>query len=718
MTLRQISSFLKNADIQKFWIHWVMIGVQNPSSQDTTKSFRVVFRGKQDNEILWNYQSPIKIRISDPPEYVKLYKIDVTDNNIKQQADHTFYLQRANNKTFGSLYDNKFAIVIKMPKTVYENSHKIQQGNLTCAVSYTDKEPETVAECQMYRNELFIDNIYMRQRNFSDILKIKIKNLANPTEANVCEDKASARYHVKVFGTASQYAMSTSPQIDAINCLQFIQQYYDIKCLGQKNLMPGVTYNFTLKLDQEASNLTIYPTIHYRYIVINPTAVRFDQYQGLTQPFQVIVKSDAKPGKYSISFRLVQDAELPQQYSNMLPFDFSVLEDNSINKAINPPPVVEIKDKVFDSIGYPMEVQMLVSKPPATLFYINIEVVNNVNNALQINPQRVIINTNTYETSFTVTLKTDIVPDKMQLKFSTYGPTKVQHVLKPQVMHIYFSLGSTLVSNPPILKVHISANPGPSISSQLAGKPVLSEGTLASSNQTSSTSIKQKIMPELIEAKQIGKSSNAVTLRVTLSAQGTIIYAICLHGTPAPTVEELMYSNFKKALQFGKERIEDENGQQEKKYQKEISVTRLEPQTNYMIYLTIKSALGYSEVKHRQFSTGEVNEGYKISFYISQITNNSSSMITKILHALSIALKLPQSRFYMITDAANLDAQAQHYSTATSSFQSLNVQVLISPDLVNDYPPPKYYAEQLMSNQDTRAKLKQYLPEFTVSEKQ
>lgn len=61
----------------------------------------------------------------------------------------------------------------------------------------------------------------------------------------------------------------------------------------------------------------------------------------------------------------------------MLPFDFTVLEDNSANQIINPPPTITIADKVFDSLGYPVDIPIIVSKPPATLFYINIEILNN-----------------------------------------------------------------------------------------------------------------------------------------------------------------------------------------------------------------------------------------------------------------------------------------------------------------------------------------------------
>lgn len=106
--------------------------------------------------------------------------------------------------------------------------------------------------------------------------------------------------------------MSTSPQIDAINCVQFVQNYFDIKCIGQKNLMPGITYNFTIQLDQPASNLTVTPTVSYRYVTVQPAVVRFDSYQGTSQTFQLVVKSDAKAGSYQIKFKLVQDPTMPQ----------------------------------------------------------------------------------------------------------------------------------------------------------------------------------------------------------------------------------------------------------------------------------------------------------------------------------------------------------------------------------------------------------------------
>lgn len=48
--------------------------------------------------------------------------------------------------------------------------------------------------------------------------------------------------------------------------------------------------------------------------------------------------------------------------------------------------------------------------------------------------------------------------------------------------------------------------------------------------------------------------------------------------------------------------------------------------------------MGYSSVTYKEFTTGDVNDGYKVSFYISNITNNSAYMITKIESAVSIAL--------------------------------------------------------------------------------
>lgn len=68
-------------------------------------------------------------------------------------------------------------------------------------------------------------------------------------------------------------------------------------------------------------------------------------------------------------------------------------------------------------------------------------------------------------------------------------------------------------------------------------------------------------MPELIEAKQISKSSNAVTIRVTISAAGVIQYAVCLQGTVTPSVDDIKYSNLKTALLFGKQSLEGDTGQ-------------------------------------------------------------------------------------------------------------------------------------------------------------
>lgn len=99
---------------------------------------------------------------------------------------------------------------------------------------------------------------------------------------------------------------------------------------------------------------------------------------------------------------------------------------------------------------------------------------------LQINPQRVLINTDTVQTSFAMTFTTDTVPTDMQLSFSTYGYSTVYHVLKPSLMYIYFTLGSTTASNPPILKVHVSSTAGPSTSTSLAGKTVLTSSANSS----------------------------------------------------------------------------------------------------------------------------------------------------------------------------------------------------------------------------------------------
>lgn len=102
--------------------------------------------------------------------------------------------------------------------------------------------------------------------------------------------------------------------------------------------------------------------------------------------------------------------------------------------------------------------------------------------------------------------------------------------------------------------------------------------------------------------------------------------------------------------------------------------------------------MGYTSVKSSQFSTGEVNDGYKVSFYISTITNNTSYMVQKTLNALSIAMQIPVSRIYMLTSSSDLDSQLSLYDSTQSSFKSLKVQFLIAPDPVNDNPSPSYYA--------------------------
>lgn len=75
--------------------------------------------------------------LSDTPEYVRLSAINITDYNIKEVVNYTFTVVRTNSYTFSNLYDNTFAIVIKLPKYIYEDSSKlISDGSISCSLSY------------------------------------------------------------------------------------------------------------------------------------------------------------------------------------------------------------------------------------------------------------------------------------------------------------------------------------------------------------------------------------------------------------------------------------------------------------------------------------------------------------------------------------------------------------------------------------------------------
>lgn len=91
LTITQISTKV-NLDMTKYWFHWIIKNVNNPTKYNPSDTFTLLYQVGET--IAWKISKKLVYFISEPPQLMKMVQINVTDSNIKSAAIYNFTVKK------------------------------------------------------------------------------------------------------------------------------------------------------------------------------------------------------------------------------------------------------------------------------------------------------------------------------------------------------------------------------------------------------------------------------------------------------------------------------------------------------------------------------------------------------------------------------------------------------------------------------------------------
>lgn len=206
-------------------------------------------------------------------------------------------------------------------------------------------------------------------------------------------------------------------------------------------------------------------------------------------------------------------------------------------------PTVTVKDTQVDTIGYPINVPVVLSAPAANLMYLTITKTGDVNDVLDVIPSRVLIDAGVTLVYFQLILTTPTVPPQITLNFALTSFYTLVHQLSPPSMTLQFFQSTTSANrDPPALRVILTAQPQMSALSE-EGLPVLNvnagDGGGSGDNSTNSSqtieAAKLLVLPRVINVLQTDVSQNTFSA-TAFTTDGTFVYyVLALDGAAVAT---------------------------------------------------------------------------------------------------------------------------------------------------------------------------------------
>ncbi|KAL4456526.1 hypothetical protein ABPG74_000633 [Tetrahymena malaccensis] len=676
---------------QNNWVNWLIKNMVNPSQYEKLEGFKFTYFSQ--GAISWYFQGNILYQISSLPKSILTSGIQVSDNNINTQAQYQFGIQSYSD----ILYYNKMAISIRLPVQIFRSVVEIQTKPFCSIFNITSQTPVVSSFCDFYQFELLIENVLLEQFNLTQIL-INVTNILNPTTTFSCNMKdqyLSANvsfFEIKLIDLSIGDVLFTNNiNTDQANCVDYVDNLFNTALVGASILSPGLSYNFTINIEEPADGLTIIPSSDISGVKFNPTQIQFLNFVGTSSSFNVIVSADLMPSK-PFYIRFKQTEQNGKFFLPLVPHQVQIVGGQQAT--------VTVQDVDVETTGYPIVVPVIVSQPPANILNLVVQVSSQCQNLITINPSMILIDSSTFQTNFTITVNVNQVPSyNCILYFSLSSYDTIVHKLIPVVKYISFSLSNSYISPKP-LRVILDKYQRPP--SSQAGMPCLNMNTNYNA---------YLVIPSVFSLRLISTDANHAQFQALTSSLGYFVAVFALQGSPAPTANQMKnpytypYSVAAPQIIQVKQIISDKVD-----YTANFSVYGLESQTDFAVYGMIFNPDGYSETANLLFKTLILNYGTIIHIPLSDLLKPE-----EVIDKLSKTIRVPTSRFINITSYEYNLQQKKSYQQNSNVAPNYFYEIILAPNQYNDNPSPKQLVDKFIANQLGR--FQQLLPQLNIQGK-
>ncbi|EAR88763.2 hypothetical protein TTHERM_00259620 (macronuclear) [Tetrahymena thermophila SB210] len=676
---------------QNNWVNWIIKNIVNPSQYEKLEGFKFTYFSQ--GSISWYFQGNILYQISYLPKTILSSGIQISDNNINTQASYQFGIQSYSNIPFY----NKMAISIRLPVQVFSSVVEIQTQPFCSIYNITSKTPIISSYCDFYQYELLIENAPLDQFNLTQIL-INVTNILNPTTSFSCNLKDQyltaniSFFEIKLIDLQIGDVLFTNNiNTDQANCVDYIDNLFNTALVGPSILSPGLSYNFTINLEVPADGLTIIPSSDINGIKFNPEQIQFLNYVGTSSSFNVIVSSDLMSTK-PFFIRFKQTEQNGKFFLPLVPHQVQIIGGQQAT--------IIVQDIDVETTGYPIVMPVIVSQPPANILNLIVQISSQCQHFVTLNPSMILIDSNTFQTNFTITVSANQVPStNCVLYFSLSSYSTIVHKLIPVVKYISFSLSNSYI-NPKPLRVILDKYQRPP--SQQAGKPCLNMNTNYNA---------YLVIPSVFTLKLIYTDANHAQFKAITSSLGYFAAIFALQGSPAPTANQMKNPYTYPYLVAAPQIIQVKQIISDKvDYIAQFSVSGLESQTDFVVYGMIFNPDGYSETVNTLFKTQILNYGTIIHIPLQDLLTPQ-----EVIDKLSKTIRVPSSRFINMTSYEYNLQQKNSYLQNNNVVPNYYYEIILAPDQYNDNPSPKQLVDNFIANQLDM--FQQLLPQLNIQGK-
>ncbi|KAL4505390.1 hypothetical protein ABPG72_002452, partial [Tetrahymena utriculariae] len=676
---------------QNNWVNWIIKNIVNPSQYEKLEEFKFTYFSQ--GAISWYFYGNILYLISYLPKTILTNGIQVSDNNINTQAQYQFGIQSYSNIP----YYNQMAISIRLPVKVFSSVVEIQTKPFCSIFNVTNQTPIISSFCDFYQYELLIENVLLDQFNLTQIL-VNVTNILNPTTTFSCNLKdqyLSANvsfFEIKLIDLSiGDILFTNNINTDQANCVDYIDNLFNTALIGPSILSPGLSYNFTINIEEPGDGLIITPSSDISGIKFNPDQISFLNFIGTSRSFNLIVSADLMPtNPFYIRFK--QTEQNGKFFLPLVPHYVQVVGGQQAT--------IIVQDVDVETTGYPIVMPVVVSQPPANILNLVVKISSQCQNFVTINPSMILIDSSTFSTNFTITVSANQVPSSNCIfYFSLSSYDTIVHKLMPVVKYISFSLSNSYI-NPKPLRVIIDKYERPP--SQQAGKPCLNMNTNYNA---------YLVIPSVFSLQLISTDANHAQFQALTSSLGYLVAVFALYRSPAPSANQMKnpytypYSVATPQTILVKQIISDKVD-----YIANFSVNGLESQTGFVVYGMIFNPNGYSETAKVFFKTQILNYGTIMHIPLQDLLKPE-----EVIDKLSKTIRVPTSRFLNITSYEYNLQQQNSYLNNSNVAPNYYYEIILTPDQYDDNPSPKQLVDQFIANQ--LGKFQQLLPSLNIQGK-
>lgn len=392
------------------WTHFLLANVINPPAYDATDEFQIAVQDG-NSATLWLFSGHLVYFLSQAPQLVALQRVAPASANVRVATNYSVALQVPAPGGFAPLANVQLLVSVRLPLAAYAAVLPYQRlQTLSCWAQLGNQV--YYAQCALYGAEILLYGVTLNANTgTATALTLNIDNLVNPTAAtSLCASVAAGTggfFDVRLIDAIARNVLQQSSLGAAAAlppCLHFVNALYDVTVSGPTVLMAGISYTYTVQLERAADALTITPSASAPGVQFAPQVIAFTDFsQGTTAQVMVQVLPSVAAGQYTLTFAKSEPS--PPEYLPVVPFTVTVLPisgggggtataaaatTTTVNSLVQTP-TVTVQQVQVDTIGYAINVPVVLSAPAANLMYLTISTAGDVNGVLAVQPQRVLI---------------------------------------------------------------------------------------------------------------------------------------------------------------------------------------------------------------------------------------------------------------------------------------------------------------------------------------